>query len=256
MEAGSDVRIRFLGHALGFTVRVVHVGNRLDHEQEASSACAVCEAMQDGAIVLCRSWPLWSIVTRWEANAQRPSLVGPEGSEDLRRFPPNATMYVLQRTSRALTNGEAIRAAMHFGAEVAAEPGGRRQASYGGKLYDAWSVKLGNDTFCPQCGPDEWQCAHRTATRARGTQLAAVRFLNDVYTALQGNGQREDLRNAACTFAAMASELKPYVQGDFAATWHDARGRAQYAASVARLTELHRRAADHMQAAADDLRQS
>ena len=230
MEAGADIRVEFLGHAMGFTA-------------QRGSGAELCR--RDG-VVLCKLASGWNIVTSAANGGGAYVLAGPAGTSKLSELPAEARVYLLQPTERSLTNCEALRAAVEFGALLASGACATNGIAFGGQVYDAWIDRLSQGPFCPDCGENEWRCAERTAGRARRTQLSAVRFLNRAYALLPPDGNSESLRHASDAFAAMAGTLAPYGEGQFRQVWQDSSARTLYAADVARVRDLHKQAARHL----------
>jgi hypothetical protein len=250
MEAGADVRVEFLGDAMGFTV-------------ERGAGAAFCReggsdrfarraraALSHGGVVLCRLKSGWNILNSAGNGAGVYGLVGLAGAGSLDELPPEARVYALRPTERSLTSGEALCAAVEFGARLASGTCATEGVAFGGQIYDAWVNQLTREPFCPGCGENEWRCAERAAGRARGTQLSAVRFLSRACALLEPGATCASLREASHTFAAMADTLAPYGESEFRRVWQDAAERTRYAADVARVRDLHKQAARHLCAAA------
>jgi len=244
MEPASDARIAFTGSALGFEIERAPAGNADTDRAVASFARHAADALERGGVVVCSAGPRWGVATAWSDDLSRVSCATPRGSEEGSGAMPWAPMYILQPCERSLSRGEALREAIRFGAEVAAgtyEPEGLR---YGGRLYDAWLARLNKEHFCPECGQNGWKCAERTASRARGTQLATVGFLKRARAFLpdvNGGGRVEKI---AASYAAMATKLAPYVAGcGLNGIWCDPLKRARYAQDIAEVRHLHHTAA-------------
>ncbi|MFW6189761.1 MAG: hypothetical protein ACOC7T_04930 [Planctomycetota bacterium] len=239
MEVGSEIRMTFLGHALGFTVNpVLRTSDRGLTER-------VQRGMENGAVVLCRSGPCWGVVTQWHEHPPERELTAPEGAEELQCYCPGSPHYLLRPTRRSLSSCEALRSALGFAALIASTDSGREAPAFGGRFYEAWSEKLNHETFCPNCR-EEWRCAARMASRARGNQRAAIHFLNRAYDFLPPGARHESLRDAACTFAAMANLLAPYTGEELRSVWNNPDERKLYVHDVQRVVELHRDAARHL----------
>jgi len=245
METGSDVRVDFLGHALGFTVErgSGHAFRRL--------ARRTCHSGKTDAVLLCKLPTGWGILSAPAEGSRGYSLICPGHAIALSDLPPEAGVYVLRPTERSLTSCEALRATVQFGALVATGNCEAEGATFGGRLYEVWAEQLKLDIFCPECGENEWRCARRVAGRARGSHLSAIHFLNRAYAFLPRSAESERLRDAACTFAVMADTLAPYTRADFQHLWHSPAGRTGYANGVEQVRDLHRRAAEHLVAAAE-----
>jgi hypothetical protein len=241
MEGGADIRIDFLGHALGF------VYEKEDYREETAPDLAprARKTLADGGVVLCETWPCWSLLTAWQAKPEHRSFVAPEGCERLLKLREGAAIYFLGPAGRSLSSCEGLYSALGFGALVAADPGISDGVAYGGQLYDAWAKRMGRDRFCPPCGDDDWRCAERTVSRVRAGQKSAVRFLNRAYDFLPSSQKNEHLRHAACSYAAMAARLAPYEAG-LVDGWQNRGFRRRLREDVGRCRELHREAARHL----------
>ncbi len=247
MEAGGDIRVSFLGHALGFTVQRAVLGDGPGQVPQPLMAAHARESLARGGVVLCRTDPIWSLATCWDDD--RFCLAGPEGSHDVIRVPGEMTVYFLEPAPRSLTSCEVLRAAIGFGTFVTTCSCDRAEARFGGRLYDAWSERMREDAFCPACGDEEWRCAARTVSRCRGTHLAAVRFLNRGYSFLKDCRAADSLRDAACTYAAMASVLAPHTAERLQQQWQDAPARQDLARAVERVRQMHGHVASQLQSA-------
>ena len=250
MEAGADIRVEFLGHAMGFTVER-GTGEAFCRDSGADRfARRARTALAKGGVVLCKLKSGWNIVNAAANGNGAYALTGPAGKSALAELPADARVYVIRPTERSLTNCEALRAAVGFGALLASGTCATEGATFGGQVYDAWIERLSQEPFCPDCGENEWRCAERAAGRARRTHLSAVRFLNRAYDLLPPSAETESLRDASDAFAAMAGALAPYGACEFRQVWQDAGERTRYAADVARVRDLHKQAAHHLCAAA------
>jgi hypothetical protein len=247
MESASDARIAFTGHGLGFEVERSPVGNAKSDKAVSTFARHAADAVARGGVVLCSARRRWAIATGWSDDLSHLSLATlatARGPEKSKTATPWTAMYVLRPCERSLSRGEALREAIRFGAEVAAgtyEPEG---FSYGGRLYDAWLARLSKEHFCPECGQNGWKCAERTASRARGTQLAAVGFLKRAKAFLPDVNGAGRVEKIAASYAAMATKLTPYVAGcGLNGIWSDPLKRARYAQDIAEVRHLHHTAA-------------
>ena len=245
MEAGADIRMEFLAHAMGFTVER-GTGAELRGKGAAGRfARRARAALSRSGVLLCRMRREWNIAAHTAQDGTY-LLLGPAGPGCLDDLAPDARVYLLRPAERSLTSYEALHAAVEFGAMAASGTCMAKGAAFGGQVYDAWLERLRQDAFCPECGENEWRCAERTTGRARRSHVAATRFLNRAYAFLPSDQNADSLRNAADTFAAMATALAPYTEGDMQHAWHDRAERARYADSIARVRDLHREAAGHL----------
>jgi hypothetical protein len=220
IEAGNDLRIGFLGHALGFRAR---------------KATDVTElAMRSIDVPMRRCGKTWWIV---EDAAEG----GPK------RWETDLT-YVLRPTERSLTQGEALGAALAFAARIAAPAFRRDNCAFGGALYEAWLARARDGDLCPPCGENGWRCAARTARRARRTHQAAAAFLRRVGAFLPRARQVPLAGEAADAYERMAGLLSDYAKGPgMQQALGSATGRATYADTIARVRDLHRRAAGRLE---------
>jgi len=245
MEAGADIRMEFLAHAMGFTVER-GTGAELRGKGAAGRFARRAQAaLSRSGVLLCRMRREWNIAAHTAQDGTY-LLLGPAGPGSLDDLAPDARVYLLRPAERSLTSYEALHAAVEFGAMAASGTCMAKGAAFGGQVYDAWLERLRQDAFCPECGENEWRCAERTTGRARRSHVAATRFLNRAYAFLPSDQNADSLRNAADTFAAMATALAPYTEGDMQQAWHDRAERARYADSIARVRDLHREAAGHL----------
>jgi hypothetical protein len=243
MEAGNDARIEFVGHALGFSVEP----SPEDSEDRAEFAHRAGAAVAEGGVVICRAWPCWSIVRDWHEDPGRRRYLTPAGLESFFEAVPGASLYVLRPAEPALTRCEALREAVRFGADVASGRAGVPGCQYGGRLYDAWLLRLENEQLCPDCGENGWRCAERTASRARGTQISAAHFLSRAQSFLPALAGDPSVGEAAGSYGIMADALEQYTWGSgLRGTWGDPGRHEQYVQDVQSVRNLHARAADHL----------
>lgn len=244
MESAADARIAFSGHALGFEVERSLARNVKSPQAISSFVRHAATALGRGGVVLCNARPRWGIAIGWSDDLSHVSFATPRGLEAGRTETPWTAMYVLRPCERSLSQGEALREALRFGAEVAVGTYAPEGSSYGGRLYDAWLARLTKEHFCPKCGQNGWKCAERTASRARGTQLAAAGFLEQTKAFLPGGCGTGRVDKIAASYAAMAKKLAPYVAGcGLNGIWSDPLKRARYAQDVADVRHLHHTAA-------------
>ncbi len=219
IEAGNDLRIGFLADALGFEAR------------RAPAEEPVATRSMEVAIRRCG--------TTWQ-------MAGDVAAREPQRREAGLT-YVLSPTRRSLTQGEALGAALAFGARIAAPDFRRQNCAFGGALYEAWLARARSGELCPPCGESGWRCAARTARRARRAHLAAATFLGRVGAFLPRTRQVPLAEQAAATYQRMAALLGDYANGAaMREVVASARGRAAYADAVARVRDLHRRAAGRL----------
>jgi len=245
MESRSDARLEFLGHALGFAVEpspdLRHADDRARFGARARRALAA------GDVVLCASWPCWSLVAEWRDEPGRMGLAPPSGLEGVCQADEAARLYILRPAQRTLTRCEALRDALRFAAAAA---NGHRQEeglAYGGELYAAWQGRLRQEQFCPDCGDNDWRCAQRTARRARGCQASAAHFLSRASALLPPLAGNDALQSAEGAYLAMAHKLTPYAaNGGLNGEWLAPEVRAGYAQDVADVGCLHQEAARNL----------
>ena len=246
-ESGRADRIDFLGHALGFTVERSPDTTRDRRSTWAVFERHVREAIEEGGVVLCGSWPCWSVVTAWHDDPDQLALSPPHGLPMEVKASAATPMYVLKPCERSLTQCEALREAVKFGACVASGEYAPKGCTYGGRLYDAWLGRLDEQHLCPQCGADGWRCAERAASRARATQLSAAAFLKGARPILSALDGAKLAAEAEGAYARMAMKLSPYGAGSgLGRLLPDAAGRARYARDVAEVRKLHGVAAQRL----------
>jgi hypothetical protein len=246
-----DHRLGFAGHALGFTVVA---SPERGGEAWAEFCRRAREAVQTGGVVLCASWPSWSVVTRWSEDPLERSLNAPRGLEGTCRAQSDSRSYILQPTAPSLTPVEAFLEALRFGASLSAGEYETEQCAFGDRLYGLWLDQLHNDTFCPH-GREDWcGCAERAASRAVGAHLSAVRFLSRAHSMPIPARARGFVDGAARAYAAMARELTPYTTGSgLKDIWSVPHKQGHYVSSVKHVAELHRVAAEQLSCAAGGL---
>ena len=239
MEARSDTRLEFLGHALGFSVERP-AGDISDPEFGRRTA----EALRAGDVVLCAAWPCWSIVTQWHEDPARIRLAAPSGLAHRCRVDAGTRIYVLRNAERALTECEAIREALRFAAARATQGCQEQDVAYGGRLYDAWQTRLEEAHICKECAEGDRPCSERTAARMRSGQLSAAQFLRRAGALLPSLRATGAAEATAAAYRAMADRLLPYAWGGpLRDAWRRDDGRKRYALAMAEVRRLHERAA-------------
>ncbi len=237
-------RVEFLGHALGFSVTISRA-SRDDGFPELSRRAR--RAAADGAVILCGSWPCWSIVREWDDDPTQLALASPVGVELSCTVDATSPLCVLRPTQPCLTSREAFKEAVRFGAAVASGQHPAPREDSGVQFYDAWLAQVQAPTFCPHGHPEGWRCAERAASGAVATCLSAVRFLNRIHSVPMHLSDREDLDAAARAFARIAAKLSPFTTGSgLGQIWQKPHTRACYVRALGCARETHARAAGHL----------
>ncbi len=196
MEAGSEARMCFLGHALGFTVervtreatwddaaRETYAQTGLLPEPHEQHFARLRAALDRGDAVVMRTWPAWSVLVGWDRDLDQLPFATVPGFEDLVQQiwgPAKAQLaYVLNPIAPSLDLERSVSATLQFGARVAAGHGPEENLRYGPALYTEAAERMGESVFCPSCQSHGDSCAHRTLMRMLGTQRSAARFLED-----------------------------------------------------------------------------
>lgn len=248
MEGGDDIRLEFLGRALGFAVETVRVpdpyddgtpharvedmpGPRADHFR------ALKAAVERGDAVLLPTWPSWSVLTGWSDDLSQLPLVTVPGFEDLvrRAWGPERTglAHVLSPTEPTLSEADAIREAIAFGATVAdGSFTGKARFRYGGALYRAAADRLDHDPFCEPCGDASWSCAIRTLHRMAGTAGSAADFL-----------EHAGMTAAATPYRAIQESASAYSGKQLEEGWNDPQFIDRLRQAFRRFHDLHGEAA-------------
>ncbi len=242
----------FLAHAMGFTVERADGAALRGTEPPERFARRAQAALAKGGVLLCRMPRGWNIASQTDPDGGF-LLLGPTGQGSMDQVADDGRVYLLRPAERSLSSYEALHAAVKFGALAASGACEAKGAAFGGQVYDVWLERLAQDAFCPECGPEEWRCAEHATGRVRRSHVAATRFLNRAYAFLPPDRDADGLRNAADTFAAMATALSPYINGEMQSAWHDPAERTRYTDSVARVRDLHREATEHLCQAAERL---
>ncbi|MGC9347485.1 MAG: hypothetical protein ACP5JG_05025 [Anaerolineae bacterium] len=262
MESGSDLRIVFLGRALGFHVdrvtrdapwddaaRRVYRAEGLLPPPHESHFARLRAALDHGDAVVLRTWPAWTVLTGWAKDVdQLPFATLPGFAELVGRIwgPAKAQLaYLLGRTSPELSPEDALDKALRFGSRVAAGRGPDPSLHYGPALYAAAAAKLEEGAFCSSCGVDADGCAHRTLMRMFGTQRSAVGFL-EAGRALVG----EDLpwAEAIAAFDEMIQITSSYCNWEaFQEDWQSEGFRDSLKEDFESLATLQMRAAEALE---------
>ncbi len=237
----GDMRLAFLGHALGFNA---------ERLRASEGRLRARQAAQEGQVVLCDSPPAWGILTDWP-KGQQARLARPAGLPHSDLVAEGSSLYVLRPAERCLTSYEAFREALCFGAELASGDCDGEDRVFGERTYDRWLQQADGSDFCPNGRPDGWRCARKAASRACTTQREAVRFLASGGNFPVPRRAARALNSAADAYGTMASALACQAHGARAqAGQARSEDRGAYRTAVSRARRLHRRAARHLRAAA------
>lgn len=243
MEGGDDIRLDFLGQALGFTVETVQVPDGVDDWEPHADIDAMPVARADhlrrlkaaierGDVVLVKTWPSWSVLTGWCGDLTQLPFETVPGFKDLvsRAWGPNRTglAYILSPTEPSLSRVDAIGQALAFGVTVADGSFDRERFHYGGQLYQAAAERLDHDPFCEPCGDQSWSCAIRTLHRMAGTAGSAADFL-----------EQAGLSAAAGPYRAIQTSAAGYKGKQLEEGWSDARFMDQLKQELSRFHDLH-----------------
>jgi len=239
--SGTGQRLEFMGFALGFRVEASPQDGAHDPEGMAEFALMASSALREGAVVLYAVWPSWGIITGEMPHGDLAFLLGTRDAH----FPPRA--YVLRRTTRMLSRGEAVRESLRFGAAAAAGSTGASSFSAGNAFYDAWLSALNWGRSCPKCSQSSWYCAVATAGRVRSMQLCAAAYLRRANSLLPDVARTGQLDQIARSYDAMARMLAPYARGASGALPKaDARTRGCCLAAVRDVGKIHQAVAQSM----------
>ena len=247
-EGGDDIRLDFLGQALGFTVEKIQVGTGVDDweayasfddmpEQRARHLRRLRSAMSEGKMVIVRTWPSWSVLAGWSDDLTKIPFETMPGFGDLvgRILGPNKTglAYIISIAEPALSKDEASREALTFGKTVADGSFENDRFHYGGEIYTAFAERLDHEVFCEPCGDRSWSCAIRTLRRIGGTANSAADFL-----------EQNSLDAVAKEYRAIGSAASGYKGKQLEEGWRDPAFRAGLAQQLLKLLEHHQKATE------------
>jgi hypothetical protein len=267
-EGGDDVRLDFLGQALGF--RPATVARQQDFSDEvavqyAESGALPAEieqylntlraALDSGNMVIMRTWPAWSLLAGWGEDVRRLPLSTVAGFEGLCAdiWGPHKSQlaYIITPAEPTIDLGLAVVNALKFGATVASGAFKTDAFMYGGALYEAAADRMGERYFCPSCQENDVGCAHRTLRRMLGTQRSSAAFVQTAIGTLGNGAIQLHLENAAQHYSAMTEMLAGYQDFEmFKISWGDAQYREALAADFRSVKELHDCAASELTALA------
>ena len=245
MEFSSDLRARFLGHALGFSVlstgRPATEGDMAFDEFCARGQAAIARS----GVLLIGPTPRWHLHTSWPGDLEQEMLPG--RCSNLGCLPGcdgPVKLYLLTPYEPALTRAEATREALKF---AAATTLGRIESTdviFGTAMYDSLLEHLENceDGLCPADKGDGMACLDRKVCRTHFACLSAGNFLRKATAFvpdLRGNGH---LLSAASVFETMAAELSGLTNPAKSA---DELGKVLLE-KLNRIRSLHVRAAAHL----------
>ena len=246
MEGGDDIRLDFLGKALGFSVETLTVPDGVeDWEPHASiddmpspraeHLRRLQAAVERGDVVLAKTWPSWCVLTGWNDDLTQIPFETVPGFGDLvaRAWGPNRTALalILSPAEPTISRDDAIRQALEFGTTIADGSFDQERLHYGGRLYQAAAERLDHDPFCVPCGDQSWSCAHRTLSRMAGTAGSAADFLEKV-----------DLSMAAAPYRAIQKAAKEIKGDQLKEGWDKPEFMMDMKQTFNRFYELHREA--------------
>ena len=246
MEGGDDIRLDFLGKALGFEVTTLEVPDGVDDWEpyadivdmpapRADHLQSLKAALDRGETVIVPTWPSWSVLTGWSDDLTQIPFETIPGFKDLvsRAWGPNRTglAYILSPIEPTLSRDEAVRQALAFGTSIADGTFEKDRYHYGGALYTAAAERLDHDPFCEPCGDESWSCAVRTLTRIAGTADSAADFL-----------EQTGLASAAAPYRTIQTTASKYKSEQLKKNWEDPTFRAQLKQTFSQLHGLHDKA--------------
>ena len=246
-EGGDDIRLDFLGRALGFTVEAVKVEEGVDDweahpgfddlpEPRVRYLRRLRSALSQGKAVIVRTWPSWSVLTGWSEDLTQVPFETMPGFKGLvsKIGGPGKTglAYVFSAAEPSLSGKEAVRGALVFGREIADGTFENGRFHYSGALYKAAAERLDHNPFCKPCGDRSWSCAIRTLQRIAGTSGSAAGFL-----------EQAGLGEAAKQYRAIETAALGYKGKQLKANWDDSAFRAKLKQNFLDLHERHRQAA-------------
>jgi len=207
---GGDVRLEFMGYALGFTAERLPDAPPAPEKWPADCTEHIRSALTGGGVLLCGSWPRWSILTGREHEIGQLTLFGLPALTPPCRAALVGRAYILRPAQRTITRCEAVRDALQFGAGLATGTHERRGYACGAEFYDEWLDLLTNGCMCPECAHSSDFCARRTARTVRSTQLCAASFLARAKHMIPSLRMGRKVDQAAAAYLAMARKLEPW----------------------------------------------
>jgi len=246
-EGGDDIRVDFLGQALGFVVERIEVEKDVDDweayenlddmpKPRAHHLRRLKSALSEGKMVIVRTWPSWSVLTGWSDDLTKIPFETMPGFKDLvgRVYGPNKTAlaYVFSMTEPSLPKEDVIREALTFGKTIADGAFENDRFHYGGELYTAFAERFDHEVFCEPCGDRSWSCAIRTLQRIAGTAGSAADFL-----------AQAGLDVAAKQYRTIETAVSGYRGKQLEEGWGDPTFRAELKQSLLKLHERHRQVA-------------
>jgi hypothetical protein len=253
MEGGNDIRIGFLGKALGFSVEEferewvgrdkVWNGNPTSEKiplKTSEHFDKLKDAVHSGKSVLIDTWPTWSVLTGWNDDVTRlpfetfPSFLNLVS----RAWPPHKTgkAYALFPTDPSLVVEEADRDALAFGVKVATGSFHSENLHYGGLFYRAVAKRLIHEPFCVPCGNESYRCAVRTVKRAVESAKSATVYLNSV-----------GAEKVVSRYQAICDVLEKYQDGGFLKDfWSDRKFRFEMKDAFLTAYRIQREAAKEL----------
>jgi hypothetical protein len=258
-ELGNDMRIKFLGKALGFFVRespdVALSGDGVQSGEYEKFIERVKEALQEGKIVIAATWPYWSIIKKWSDIPENIKLATLEGSASpMCALKPDTRLYILGPAPAEITRMEALREAIKFGADVADGNFTNKNFHFGGKLYEEILRRLRQDSFCEDCGERSCNCVHRTMERVAGINKSAASFLEFAGEFMGSSLPKPALENVVRGYRTISELAGSYDdQVLICENWSDKGFREVFSQKVTAIQETHRDASILLRRIADHL---
>ncbi len=247
-EFGNGNRIKFVGKSLGFHVvespKMSYEEYRKTGEitkEHSEFWDRAKEAVISGEVVLVKTWPSWSIITRWDDDYSKIELSTMQHLKELCSVQPFMEAYILTPGPAEYTRAESLKEALKFGADVADGTFHVPGFQYGGKLYEAILKRMEHDVFCESCGDKSWSCALRTMARVHGTNNDAVSFLEFAGEFLGDQLPKTVLNEAIKGFRAIADLSRAYLNRELLEdNWNDAGFRDEFTSKVQSMKVRHR----------------
>ena len=244
-ELGNNIRIGFLGTALGFQYMAspdkngsIVEGKNINRMSEFLKTAKT--AVSDGLPVLIGSWPTWSVIKEWDDNLENHRLETVKGPvEKITKPHPTSKLYILTPSNPEMSKKRAIRESIKFGEEIASGKFVKEGFEYGGSLYGEFLRKLDDEHFCPDCKGRSHNCAARTIERVRGLQLSAVEFLKIVATQYEGTVTKTSILGIASGYQFMADTLEPFNFSSLKENWGNKAHMDELKKSLVTVIKMH-----------------
>ena len=257
MDGINDTRLDFVSKAFGFSYKKYCHEEKLPDNGKAIPDAILAyyrkieNAFKNGDLIILKTWPSWSIVTRWNNRINdigftcAPGMTeavkeiwGPEKSQ---------VAYVLYQDKTPADELETVLDVIRFGVEMGTGRFTHPDLIFKGNLYLNTATKLKEDLFCGSSKEKDIGCGYRTIKKMERLHNSSIAFLEyslDFFT----RGETTKYLTAAINQYKKMNDLI-YEDADFnylKSKWRDKKYRLKLSEKFLLLKSLHDQAISNL----------